>query len=56
MFWTFLLIAALALVFMKLGAYSVLVALLSGGLQLALFIIFGLVIAMLWRKIFPKNN
>lgn len=56
MFWTFLLFAGLAAVFAQLGAYSVMVALLSGGLKLALLVIAGFVIALLWRKVFPKNS
>jgi hypothetical protein len=56
MFWTFLMMTGLALVFAQLGAYSVLVAVLAGGLKLALLIIAGLVIAILWRKMFQKNT
>lgn len=52
MFWTFVLIAALGLVFVKLGAYSVWVSILASGLKLALFVIICLGIALLWRKIF----
>lgn len=57
MFWTFILIAALGLVFVKLGAYSVWVTILASGLKLALFVIACLGIALLWRKVFgTKNN
>jgi hypothetical protein len=55
MFWTFLMFTGLAVVFAQLGAYSVLVAVLAGGLKLALLIIAGFVIVLLWRKVFQKN-
>ena len=56
MFWTFLMMTGLALVFAQLGAYSVLVAVLAGGLKLALLIIAAVVIVLLWRKVFQKNT
>ncbi len=46
----------LALVFAQLGAYSVLVAVLAGGLKLALLVIAVFVIVLLWRKVFQKNT
>ena len=56
MFWTFMMFAGLAAVFAQLGAYSVWVVLLAGGLKLALLAIAGLVVVLLWRKLFPKNS
>lgn len=56
MFWTFLIVIGLALVFAQLGAYSVLVVMLAGGLKLALLVIAVFVIALLWRKVFQKNT
>jgi len=56
MFWTFILIAALGLVFVKLGAYSVWVTILTSGLKLALFVIACIGIALLWRKVFGSKN
>ena len=56
MFWTFLMMTGLAIVFAQLGAYSVLVAVLAGGLKLALLIIAAFVIVLLWRKVFQKNT
>ena len=56
MFWIFLLVVGFALVFMQLGAVSVWTAVFAGGLRLALLVIAGLVIAMLWRKIFRKSS
>jgi hypothetical protein len=56
MFWTFLMMTGLALVFAQLGAYSVLVAVLAGGLRLALLVIAGFVIVLLLRKVFSKNS
>ena len=55
MFWTFILIVALALTFVRLGAYSVLVSVLSGSLQLALLVIAGLTIVIIWRRVFGKR-
>ena len=54
MFWTVLIFGGLALVFTQLGAYSVWVVLLSAGLKLAVVVIIGLLIALVWRKAFPK--
>jgi len=56
MFWTFILIVALALTFVRLGAYSVLVSVLSGSLQLALLVIAGLTIVIIWRRVFGKRS
>lgn len=50
MFWFFLLFVILAVVFIKLGALSVWVSLLSGAINFALLLVGGLVIALLWRK------
>ena len=56
MFWTFLILSGLALLFAQLGAYSVWVVLLAGGLKVALLVIAGLVITLLWRKVFSRNG
>jgi hypothetical protein len=56
MFWTFMMFTGLAIVFAQLGAYSVLVAVLAGGLKLALLVIAGFLIVLLWRKVFQKNT
>ncbi|MCX7150197.1 MAG: hypothetical protein NTY05_12440 [Rhodocyclales bacterium] len=56
MFWTFMMFTGLAIVFAQLGAYSILVAVLAGGLKLALLVIAGFVIVLLWRKVFQKNT
>lgn len=50
MFWLSLFVSGFAFVFMKLGAYSVWMGLLSGGFKLALFVIARLVIALLRKK------
>lgn len=50
MFWIFLLFVILAVVFIKLGALSVWVSLLSGAIYFALLLIGGLAIALFWRK------
>jgi len=49
MFWTFLLVTGLAAVFIKLGAASVTVSLLSVALQGAGLLIAILVVALLWK-------
>lgn len=51
MFWTFLLLSALAAVFIKLGAASVMVSVLSMGLQAAVIVIAMLAALLLWRKL-----
>lgn len=56
MFWIFLLFVILAIVFIKLGSLSVWVSLLSGALNLALLLVGGLVIALLWRKSSRKKQ
>lgn len=56
MFWIFMLITSLALMLVKLGALSVMVTVLSSVLYLALLIIAGLVITLLWRKVFVKRD
>ena len=56
MFWIFLLFVIFAVVFIKLGALSVWVGLLSGALNLALLLIGGLAIALFWRKISQKKQ
>lgn len=56
MFWIALLTATLAAVFFKLGALSVLTAVLSSGLLAALFVIACFVIALLWRRFFGSKG
>ena len=56
MFWIFILLAGLALTFSTLGAYSVLISVLSGVLKLALLVIAGLSIALIWRKFFGEKK
>ena len=51
MFWGFLALCALAFAFAQLGAYSVWMVMLAGGLKLALLVIAALVVVMLWRKL-----
>jgi hypothetical protein len=55
MFWMSLLLAALALVFFKLGALSVVTAVLSGGLLAALLVIACFVIVLMWRHLFRSK-
>jgi hypothetical protein len=52
MFWGFLIFAGLALVFAQLGAMSVWLTVLKGGLMLALLIVVVMAILLLWRKVF----
>jgi hypothetical protein len=56
MFWIFILVAVLALMFVKLGVYSVWVTVLSAGLKLAVLVIAFLLIALAWRKYFRAKN
>lgn len=50
MFWLTLIISGFAYVFVKLGAYSVWVHILTGGLKFALVIVVFLVIALIMKK------
>jgi membrane protein implicated in regulation of membrane protease activity len=56
MFWIFILITTLGFVLVKLGALSVMVTALSVLLYLALLIIAGLVIVLLWKRVFSKPD
>lgn len=56
MFWIFILITALGLMLVKLGALSVMVKALLALLCLALLVIAGLSIALLWRKLFGARR
>lgn len=51
MFWTFLLLTALAGLLIKLGAASVMVSVLSLGLQVSVLVIAILAALLLWRKL-----
>lgn len=55
MFWIFMLFSGLAFVFVKLGMLAVWVAVLAGGLQVALLVIALITIVLLWRKVFGKK-
>jgi hypothetical protein len=57
MFWGFLVLVGFAAVFAQLGAMSVWMAILRVGLQLALVVIAGLAIVLLWQRVVRgKNN
>jgi len=56
MFWIFMLVSGLAFVFVKLGMLAVWVAVLAGGLQIALLIIAVMTIVLLWRKVFGRKS
>jgi membrane protein implicated in regulation of membrane protease activity len=56
MFWGFILIAALGIMLIRLGMYSVWVGVLSGGLQLALLVIVFLTVALVWRRVFGTKR
>ena len=56
MFWKIILIAFFAVVFMKLGAYSVLVGFLLFGVRGALLVIAVLAAMLLWRRIFGAKS
>ena len=54
MFWIFILTTTLGFMLVKLGALSVMVKALAVLLCLALLIIAGLVIVLLWKRVFGK--
>lgn len=56
MFLIFVLVVSLALVFVKLGALSVWVSVLSFAFKIALFIIAGFFVAAIWRKLFSRQR
>lgn len=56
MFWTFILFISLALVFVKLGVYSVWMVIFSGGLKLAIAVIICLVVWMMFRSVFQSSR
>jgi membrane protein YdbS with pleckstrin-like domain len=56
MFWIFLLFVTIAVVFAQLGAYSVWFSIFKGGLFLAVVVIVGLAITLLWRQVFGQKN
>ncbi len=56
MFWAFILVAAFAIVLIKLGMFSVWVNVLSVGLQLALLVIALLAIALIWRWVIRAKS
>ena len=47
-----MLFTALAVVLFQLGAYSVWIAVLKLGLMAAFLVLAGLVISLIWRKVF----
>ncbi len=56
MFWIFIIVAGLASVFVKLGAYSVWMAIFSGGLKLSFAIIVCMGIWMILRSVFQRQK
>ena len=56
MFWIFILMVALAVVFVRVGMLTVAVSFLAGGLQLALIVIAVLAVTLIWRRLFGKKQ
>jgi len=56
MFWIIIFLGALALTFAKLGAYFVMTKVLVGGLSVAILLIVGLLLALLWTAVRGKNS
>ena len=56
MFWMSLVMSAFAFVFIKLGAYSAWISILSGGFKFALFLIACLVFALIGKKRVDNKN
>jgi len=55
MFWGFLILSALGLTFVKLGSYSVWMAVFATGFKMALFVI-ALLVFFLIRKKLPRKD
>ena len=55
MFWVFILAIILGLILVKLGAYSILVSVLSIGLKLAVLLIAGFVVISIWNKFYKQT-
>lgn len=55
MFWIVISLGGLALAFVKLGAYLVLFKVITMALAAAGLVIVGLLVAMLWRKLFGNH-
>jgi len=56
MLFAFILIILFIAMFIKLGMYSVWVTVLFGTLKIALIIMTGLFITIIWRKVFRRNE
>jgi len=56
MVFAFILIILFIAMFIKLGMYSVWVTVLFGTLKIALIIMTGLFITIIWRKVFRRNE
>lgn len=54
MFWGLLLLTGLAVVFAQLGAMSVWLTVLKGGLMLALLVVAVMAFVLLWRKVLGR--
>ncbi len=55
MFWTFIIVSMLGMLIFKLGAYSVLVIVLSNLLKIAVVLLVGISVLMFWRKYFSRG-
>ena len=55
MFWIIIFLGALALTFAKLGAYFVMTKVLMSGLSVAILLIVGLLLALLWTAVRGKT-
>jgi hypothetical protein len=56
MLWALILVVALAIVFVKLGAYSVWMTILAVGLKVAMLAIAGLSMVLLWWSVFARKK
>ncbi len=56
MFWGFLILVALGLMFVKLGSYSVWIAVFATGLKMALIVIAVVAVLLIWNRFFKKGN
>jgi hypothetical protein len=56
MFWIFIIFVILATIFVKIGAYSVWVSMLSLLLKIACIVIVLLSVGLLWKQIMAKRK
>lgn len=56
MVWIFVLIVMLAIILIRIGMYSVWLAVFSGALRLALLVMIFLTAALIWRRVLGRKS